>query len=374
MRRLLDIPCLALVLPLAAVLAFACGDDSQVTKKTGDGEGGGEGGSSSDGGTSGTGKGGKAGGSSLGGGPGSPLDPYGKPRTDGTVLLPGPTGDRVVKKNAWFACVPHHAVFEALATCCASAGIGTEEAYNLTGQGIGDSADCAVFLQDAVDAGFVTIDDAKVAACEATFAADVAAVKTCNGQRTVRFIEGLNKPCEEAIIGKQADGAACITDRDCLAGLSCRGAAPGTPTKGICQAPKAIGEPCGLFAQDPDSAAPSPVVPNHPACAGEAYCAGKCHEILELGEDCEFSEACRSGICRDVCVSADDVGGGQEGFQCDHDDDCDVALFCKPSELEDEEFLCAAKLPTGAACKVEDGAVCIGGCVNGACAPLCGLL
>jgi hypothetical protein len=354
-----------------AVLTVACADEGDVSKKVGDGTdgGAGEGGSSAANGGSAA----KGGAKATGGGPGSPSDPYGKPRTDGTVLLPGATGDRAVKKDVWFACVPHHGVFEAVASCCAAAGIGTEEAFELTAQGVGDSAGCAVTLQDSVDAGFATVDDAKVAACEAAFAADVAAVKTCSGERTVRFVQSLNKVCEDAIVGKQADGAPCLSDRDCVTGLACRGVAPGTPTKGVCQPPKALGEVCGPLEQNPDAAVAAPTVPNHPACAADAYCAGKCFPLLELGEDCEFAEACRSGVCRDVCVDAADVGGGQEGFQCDHDDDCDVGLYCKPSELADETFTCVPRLPTGTACTSDQGSVCVGGCISGACAPLCGL-
>jgi hypothetical protein len=346
----------------------ACGDDGGVSKKTGDG--------TENGGSAGTSGSSGAGGQKLpvGGGPGSPADLYGKVRVDGTVLLPGPTGDRVVQKETFFACAPEHGVYEAVAACCDAAGIGTEQAFTLTAQGVGNSAECAVFLQDSIDAGYATVDAAKVAACEAQYAADIAAIRMCNGQRTIRSVASLAGSCEGAIIGKQAETAPCIDDRDCLAGLSCRGAAPGTPTQGTCQQPKALDELCGPTVPNPDAATAATPIEGHPYCVADAYCEGRCRPILELGEDCEFDAACRSGICRDTCVDAEDIGGGDEGFQCFQDEDCLDGLYCMGSEVEDEDFVCAKQLPVGSTCTDETTAACVGGCVNQTCAPLCGLL
>lgn len=369
----------AAIFGLVTLGIAACGGERRVIRKTGsgvDGEGGEDGGGS--GGTSSSGKGGsKASGgkaAAIGGGPGSPSDPYGKVRTDGTVLLPDQGGDRAVKQDSWFSCVPHHGVFEAVLGCCVKTGVGTEEALTLTAQGIGDGTGCSISLDDSVNAGYITIDKAALAACEAAFAADIAAIKSCNGQRRVRDVQALTSPCEAAFVGKQGDGAPCIEDRDCVTGLACHGnvAAPVAPGK--CGAPKGLGEACGRASSELDVVVPTAPVPNHPACVADAYCAGKCLELLELGADCEFNDACRSGLCRDTCSDPTDVGGGVEGFQCDHDEDCSPGLFCKPSELADEDFLCAPQMPAGSACTPDDGYGCAGGCVNGACAPLCGLL
>jgi hypothetical protein len=358
------------VLASALVAALsACGDDAGVSKKTGDG--------SENGGAAGSKAGGSGAGGAkqpVGGGPGSADDLYGKVRVDGTVLLPGPTGDRVVPKETFFACAPDHGVYEAVAACCDAAGIGTEQAFTLTAQAVGNSAECAVFLQDSIDAGYVTVDAAKVAACEAQYAADIAAIRMCNGQRTLRSIASLSGSCEGAIVGKQAENAPCIDDRDCLTGLSCRGAAPGTPTQGTCQQPKALDELCGPTVPNPDAATAVAPIEGHPYCVADAYCEGRCRPILELGEDCEFDAACRSGICRDTCVSPEDIGGGDEGFQCYQDEDCLDGLYCMGSELEDEDFVCAKQLPAGSACTDETTNACVGGCVNNTCGLLCGLL
>lgn len=161
------------------------------------------------------------------------------------------------------------------AACCASpasAGLGGE---------------CVRLLSDAVRRGAVALADGDAARCSA------AAARQLEGCAWVTpYAPPLPQECRRVLQGRLAAGAACRSSLECVDGLLCWGAGPGTA--GVCTPPAPVGATCGAAADDLATYTRQTDDPRHPACAG--FCKhGRCAPFAKPGEACSGNEQCGPG-------------------------------------------------------------------------------
>jgi hypothetical protein len=171
-------------------------------------------------------------------------------------------------------------------------------------------------------------------------------------------------PCDVAVTGTVAEGAACRFPPECAAGLTCVGYQVGI--EGACKKPAKVGGDCspqrygGVF----DERA---LALHHVPCASGAYCDGhKCVLRAKDGAACTSSDVCADGhaCVMGKCAAAPSAQGGA----CASNKDCGQGLFC-------DGATCAAQKAAGEACKADQ---CKGVCdvpagkTDGTCVASCG--
>ena len=193
-------------------------------------------------------------------------------------------------------------------------------------------------LQAAVDSGNATYDGTKAQAC-----IDSIANQSCSAG------VAQTPECEAVVIGSVEEGGDCTTSEECSGDAYC---AHDFTCPGTCTAEGAAGASCEFDEQ----------------CADELICseAGSCVKPAGLGEDCQGDSApdCGFGLfclgedeegnpgtCRDV----DEAFSAQEGASCGFDTTlCASGLSCVVDSVDmtGAVFVCAAKVASGATCKV----------------------
>lgn len=228
----------------------------------------------------------------------------------------------------------HRIPKERKAACC-----GESLGIELTGP-------CEQALAVASNDGAVTLDEAKVAACEAAISAHYQGCDWMGPQW-----QELPSACRGLYQGNRPAGARCRSSLECVGDLRCLGAGP--TDLGQCGPAAAPGTLCGtavdalaVYTRQDDYER------THPACA-QGYCdRNRCQAAKASGVECVASLQCGPGArcAGQVCVSGE---RGAEGEGCSGAD-CALGLRCVLGR-------CTAPKPAGAACT--HAGECRGGCL-----------
>jgi hypothetical protein len=182
-------------------------------------------------------------------------------------------------------------------------------------------------------------------------------------------------PCDQILVGAQAEGQPCLFSVECKEGLACVGYKIGDDGK--CRKPPKAKEACTLqpFGTIINEAA---AAPHHPACAKGAYCDGSlCQPRIIAGKPCDKSESCAEGL---ACVQGKCGSRGAEAAPCSAAADCAFGSWCDRS-AGSTSGTCATKRADGQTCPSDDA--CKGRCdmpkgkdgrphPPGTCAAVCG--
>jgi hypothetical protein len=167
---------------------------------------------------------------------------------------------------------------------------------------------CGENVSRSLSQGRIQIDPTQTAACEAKITSTLTAKPMCweaaNANRGDEQRARLGPAeCTEALVGLQAASQPCAFDYECADGLTCVGWT--NSSDGRCDAPPAIGQPCG-YAGD---GAITDWYPFgiHPACAAGAYCFNTCHPLGAQGDGCMDATQCSSGL---ECIAGHCSGNG----------------------------------------------------------------
>lgn len=172
---------------------------------------------------------------------------------------------------------------------------------------------CVDVLRSAVTAGRISIDAAKLAACEE---AAVAGAATLSNQRSLTDLAEAFEACRGVTTGSQPVGAECIGTMECAPGLVC--------SQMKCQTPGAEGEKCSPVIEMTMAVVES-------SCADNLYCDvgdNVCRPRGAKGAACVISRECSEGLqCRNQkCIPAAPSKAGEE---CDDARDCPTGHFCE---------------------------------------------
>jgi hypothetical protein len=171
---------------------------------------------------------------------------------------------------------------------------------------------CVDVLRSGVTAGRVSIDAAKLAACEE---AAVAGAATLSNQRSLTDLAEAFEACRGVTTGSQPAGAECIGTMECAPGLVC--------SQMKCQTPGAEGDKCFPVIEMTMAVVDS-------SCADNLYCDvgdNVCRPRVAKGAACVLSDECAQGLqCRNkTCTPAAPSKAGEE---CDDTRDCPAGHFC----------------------------------------------
>lgn len=204
---------------------------------------------------------------------------------------------------------------------------------------------CAETLLDLVSAGRITIDPAKLAACER---AAVAGLATLPNERNIGHLAEAFAACRGVAIGHQAAGAECVGSMECAPGLVCG--------QMKCVRPGKLGEAC------------TPVIEMTMAdvastCAAGLYCDLRgytCKKPVGKGAKCVLTAECATGLsCRQgKCATP---GPAKHGESCDADRDCPAGDTCSSFDR------CETKRADGEQCITNSE--CQHRCVDETCGP-----
>jgi len=210
---------------------------------------------------------------------------------------------------------------------------------------------CTEFLGGAHSAGKITIDAAKLSACEQ---AVVAALPTLDNQRGLNHLAEQFEACRGVVTGKLEAGAECLGTMECAPGLLCRSM--------TCAPPAAEGQKC-----TPAIEMTMAVVDS--TCAAGLWCdvdGYVCRPRAAEGSECILSDSCAEGLrCRGKkCVPAAPSKAGEE---CDDTAECPSGHFCAL------EGLCEALRADGESCLSNSQCLhqCVttGDSISGTCGP-----
>jgi hypothetical protein len=204
---------------------------------------------------------------------------------------------------------------------------------------------CAETLGDLQRAGRITIDPAKLAACER---AAVAGLATLPNERNIAHLAEAFAACRGVAIGHQALGAECVGTMECAAGLVCG--------QMKCVRPGVAGDKCSIVIE-------MTMADVHSTCGAGLYCDLKdyvCKKPHAKGATCVLTAECASGLsCRaGKCVTPRPA---KHGESCDRDADCPAGDTCSSFDR------CEAKRPDGAQCSMNSE--CQHRCVDDVCGP-----
>jgi hypothetical protein len=174
---------------------------------------------------------------------------------------------------------------------------------------------CIDVLATPLRAGKVTVDPAKLAACEQ---AVLPAVATLSNQRSVTTLAERFPACRGVFTGKLAAGAECIGTMECAPGLVCNAMK--------CETPGGDGDKCRPVIELTMAVVES-------SCASGLHCSLEdyvCMPKVAKGAACVLTEECQDGLsCRDSkCVPA---GPAKHDEGCDEATDCPAGDFCNLS-------------------------------------------
>jgi hypothetical protein len=219
------------------------------------------------------------------------------------------------------------------------------------------AGECTRTLSAALADGAVTLDAAKVAACEAAVANQLSG---CDWVRPL--VPASPSACGDVVRGRLSADAACRSSLECGDGLTCLGAT--ASTRGVCSEPLATGLPCSVgldvFAAYTRQTSSDR---DHPACQGVCR-SGRCQDLVTAGGACVAHAQCGvDGLCaggRCVAGPPPPVGAACAGNLCAGDAIC-AAGTCQPL------------LPAGATCTGPFD--CRGACLKapGAATGVCGM-
>lgn len=157
--------------------------------------------------------------------------------------------------------------------------------------------------------------------------------------------------CPEAWPAAVPDGGACLSSRECLAGVC----ASDGGTCGVCSPPATLGDPCDAF---------------HPCdalnmCAAAGDGGVQCIAKLAAGEKCDAKdEVCLSGRCLFKVGKGLVCASSQTGGTCQSSAGCAVGQYCDVAR-----GLCKVPEPVGEACDSQEACVAFGNvCLGGKCA------
>lgn|GEM_PF-3388574 len=156
--------------------------------------------------------------------------------------------------------------------------------------------------------------------------------------------------CPEAWPAAVPDGGACLSSRECLAGVC----ASDGGACGVCSAPGALGETCDAF---------------HPCDAvGRCDVGGdggvQCIAKLAAGEKCDAKdEVCLTGRCLFKVGKGLTCVSGQTGGSCVSNAGCATSQYCDVARGQ-----CKVPEPLNAACESQDACAAFGNvCLRGTC-------
>jgi hypothetical protein len=344
---------LPLLAPLVATLALASfalpacgGDEAPVVTKKGSGTGG-------SGGTTPSGGGAGSGGKSA-----RAFDIAGAcDKAQMPVVLEGKTF--AVDCDVWRGPDAVYRVFAALDACCTPADKASSIYPELTPKGKLLYQVAAVLYQQDMDKGAITVNLARVAACEAAVTAALPTLTKCAGGVDLNALLGA---CTDFVDGKLAEGTKCPDTDSCVSPASCVGANSQTQQLGTCKPPGAIGSFCSNTSERPGNG-----TARHPQCAAGATCSkGVCIATVANGGACVFDSACTSGRCAAGSCAEALPQKAAVGGACVAPSDCVAGAQCLGGA-------CVDKLGGGAAC-VEGGDECRVFCEASKCVGLfCGI-
>ncbi len=174
---------------------------------------------------------------------------------------------------------------------------------------------CAEVLGGALRQGHVTIDPAKLAACQHATEAGIASL---DNERGLGDLAHAFAACRDATTGTLGVGADCLGTMECAPGLTC--------LQLHCAAPGAEGAKCQPQIELTLSASDT-------TCAAGLTCdlgSFTCRARAAAGGACKLTDECRDGLqCRaDTCVAAKP---SKHDGPCDRDPDCPAGDFCSLS-------------------------------------------
>jgi hypothetical protein len=222
-----------------------------------------------------------------------------------------------------------------------------------TDTGVMLTSECVRNLSGAIALDAVTIDEAKIAPCEA------AMNKVYEG---CDWVGGLNQPtppeCLGVITGKVKKGDRCRSSLECGEGMRCQGSGPTDPGK--CLEPLPEGRLCNTavdtlatYTRQDD------LEIRHPGCQG--FCdRNRCYNAVPIGGECKVNVHCGRGHrCKEgKCVGEEHA---QLGETC-LGGDCAPGLRCAASK-------CVVPKAAGEPCGTDFD--CKAACIDGKCATSC---
>jgi hypothetical protein len=215
--------------------------------------------------------------------------------------------------------------------------------------------ECARIVTLALQGKRLTLDAAKVAACEADTRKQL---EDCD--RVLSPVAPALESCQGLFQGTLEAGGACRSDLECQSGLTCVGLGPTDPGK--CSEAAPAGVPCHPVI-DPLAVYTKQSLEDHPSCEG--YCnRHQCADVLAPGAACLYDSQCGpKNRCHErKCVAGRPALGGP----CTTLGDCPLDATCA-------DGVCKLRDKTGAACTQDDQ--CLGECDKatggGHCGPRC---
>jgi len=192
-------------------------------------------------------------------------------------------------------------------------------------------------LEDAVEAGRVTYDGARVPACLRSFEAlgcDVLSQRNAD-------------VCEEAVTGTVPLGEACSIDAECEGAAFC---AVADACPGVCAAPRGVGETCASDGECESGLNCDAELCAARATAGEA-CGGPDAPECQIGLFCTGATDTAPGTCAQTST----LTSRQAGEDCDAMalELCEPGLSCVFAGLMllTPSYVCRAKSASGDACR-----------------------
>ena len=217
------------------------------------------------------------------------------------------------------------------------------------------AAECERVVTVALSEKHVSLDEAKLSACEAAYRKQLA---DCD--RVMSNVSPPPEACRGLFQGALAAGAVCRSELECQTGLSCVGLGP--TASGRCAPPSPAGAPCHPIV-DPLAVYTKQTLDDHPSCA--SYCnRHQCADFLPPGAACVFDTQCepKSRCAAKKCIAGKPALGGT----CSGLADCPLDATCA-------DGVCKPRGKTGDACQGD--AQCLGECDQGAggghCGPRC---